>query len=133
MAYLGKQLRHVDICEAEVLRCVNALARRLQIRSWGVKVSNKNYHISHDFSHMVKITFARNADDIEFHEFSFHTIQYLLDRLQYVWRSLHAKYAPSNECFHPFRFRGAGMMSGCRSDDDNHNVNENILRSLYFF
>ena len=58
-----------------------------------------------------------------FHKFSFHTIQYLRDRLQYVWKSLHVKYAPGNEHFHPLRFWGAEMMSGSSSDDDNHNDN----------
>ena len=104
-------------CEAEVLKRVNALALRLQTRTLGVKVFNKNYRISHDFGHTVKITFARNAHDVDFHEFSFHTIQYLQDRLQYVWRSRHAKYAPGNEHFCPLRFCGAKMMSGSSTDD----------------
>ena len=69
MAYPGEQLGDVKLCSDKVFRQVNALNRRLPRRSWQLKVSDKCFSISHDFGPTVKITFARNGNGIQFHEF----------------------------------------------------------------
>ena len=99
MAYPGEQIGHVEVCRDEVFRWVNALNQRLLRRTWQLKISNKSYRLSHDLGPTVQITFARNHCDIQFNEFSFDTIDYLEDRLQYVWKQLHSKCAPVNEQF----------------------------------
>ena len=124
MAYPGEQPGHVDICEPEVSKCVNAFAHRLQTRSWQVKVSNKTYWISHDFSHTVKITFARNTHDIEFLEFSFQTVQHLEEDYSMYGEVFMQSMCLTVSIFDPSDFRGAEMMLDCSSDDDNDNANE---------
>ena len=67
MAYPSEQLGHVEVCEAEVFRRLNALTHRLQTRIWRVNVSDKSYRISHNLGNTVKLTFVRNGHNIEIH------------------------------------------------------------------
>ena len=130
MAYPGEQIGNVDVCGDEVYRCINALNHKLLRRTWQCKVSDKSYQLSHDFGPTVKIAFSRNHHDIQIHEFSFDTIDYLEDWLQYVWKQLHSQYAPVSKHFSPLRFQGAEMMSddsddGNQDGDENNDVNNN--------
>ena len=66
MAYPGEQLGHVEVCEAEVFRHLNALTRRLQTRLWRVNVSDKSYRISQNLGNTVKLTFVRKFMNFHF-------------------------------------------------------------------